>query len=100
MFDFLQQLITSCEATFGNAILHIPIGRTGSDGRIARTLACHNSTEPFHLFEAEPHFGGSTRCEDAYDFCKPYLKTTSFHNALAVRTDLTVFVVLILFFPT
>ena len=72
MFDFLQQLITSCEATFGSAILHIPIGLTESDSRIARTLACHNSTEPFHLFEAEPHFGGSTRCEDAYYCCLTY----------------------------
>lgn len=41
--------------------------RVGNASKIEPVQACHNSTEPFYGFEAEPHNGGSTRSEDAYD---------------------------------
>ena len=65
MVDFLQQLITSCEATFDSAILQTPTDRAGSANKIEPVRACHSSTEPFFCFEAEPASDGSTD-EDAY----------------------------------
>ena len=65
-FKLFVRLISSYEAIFGSAILQTPTDRAESASKTARTRACHNNTEPFHRFEAEPHDGGSTRSEDAY----------------------------------
>lgn len=65
-FKLFVRLISSYEAIFGSAILQTPTDRAESASKTARTRACHNNTEPFHRFEAEPHDGGSTQSEDAY----------------------------------
>ena len=64
-FKLFMWLISSFEAIFDSAILQTPTGRAGSANKIEPVRACHNSTEPFVCFEAEPTSDGSTD-EDAY----------------------------------
>lgn len=87
-FNFLLWLITFFEAIFGSAILQTPTDRVESANKSEHTRACHSSTEPFSLFEAEPASDGSTE-QDAFLTCfYSYYLTMSFqeHN-LYSRAD-------------
>lgn len=64
-FKLLVRLISSYEAIFGSAILQTPTDRAESASKIEPARVYHNNTKPLACFEAVPHNGGSTRCEDA-----------------------------------
>ena len=65
-FELFMWPISSYEAIFGSALSQTPTFRIGSASKLERARACHNSTEPFFCFEAEPASDGSTD-EDAND---------------------------------